>query len=124
MDYVPGLIHDFYQRSRYYCLLSDFSWINCNNDLRWNKMLYSKDWDNLDTIDLKVGDIIGIRYYKPSDSSGLYVYLDYVISGGVCIYYYVESIISKDFIDINVGIFSDITLSFNRDKKIGVLLDK
>lgn len=100
---------------RYFEILLEFAWSSCkfrNSDLKT-----ADDYDNnVYSINLKIGDIISIRYYNSSSSE--YAYLEDINSDGVITTYKEESIISKGFILKNTILFLDITKKIERDKKI------
>lgn len=122
MDYIPGHLHEKLQNEHYYLINSDFVWSNCN-EKRLTK-LDGKDWDNLSQIDLKEGDVIVVRFFKSSPTStSSYTYLERVIySNGDIIEYKTESIISLGFVIKNEQLFTEVTKSFERDKKIESIL--
>jgi hypothetical protein len=68
MNYIPGQIHEKLQKEHFFLVNSDFNWINCK-DKRWSEMTYHTDWDETETIELKSGDIIVVRFFKPSPTS-------------------------------------------------------
>lgn len=124
MDYIPGCLHEKLQREHFFLINRNFSWINCR-DKRFKDMNGSKDWGELDIIGLIEGDVVVIRFFKPS--SVMYSYLERVIcNNGDINEYKKESIVSGDFIERNSGtvknIFTDVTKSFDRDKKIEILI--
>lgn len=122
MDYIPGHLHEKLQNEYYYLINSDFVWSNCN-EKRLTK-LDGRDWDYLSVIDLKEGDVIVVRFFKSSPTStSSYTYLERVIySNGDIIEYKTESIISLGFVIKNEQLFTEVTKSFERDKKIESIL--
>jgi hypothetical protein len=44
MEYIPGQIHENFQKEHFFLVNNDFNWINCK-DKRWGEMSDSKDWD-------------------------------------------------------------------------------
>ena len=122
MDYIPGHLHEKLQKEYFFLLNSDFVWSNCR-EKRLSEMKDMSDWDDLDTIELSQGDVIDVRFFKSSPTSEVYTYLERVIyNNGDITEYKTESIISKGLIDKNLGLFTDVTKSFERDKKIETIL--
>jgi hypothetical protein len=131
MNYIPGQIHEKLQKENFFLVNSDFSWSNCR-DKRWSEMSDSKDWDETNTIELSKGDIVVVRFFKPSPTSEAYTYLEKVIyNNGDVVGYKTESIISKGLIEKNLDpgkfenkswLFTDVTKSFDREKKIDSVL--
>lgn len=123
MNYIPGDINDYLQKEHYFLINQDFSWMNCGPK-RYSEMSDSKDWDETETIELKKDDIIVVRFFEPRSYLTLYTYLERVIyNNGDVINYKKETIISYPFIQGNsVSLFTDITKSFERDKKIESIL--
>ena len=118
MEYIPGYLHEKLQNEFFFLINSDFVWINCG-PRRLSEMSDSKDWDETKDISLIKGDVISVRFFKSSPTSEAYTYLEKVWSGGEVIEYKTESIISFGFIQSNEKhLFTDITKSFERDKKI------
>jgi hypothetical protein len=131
MDYIPGQIHESFQKEHFFLISNDFAWINCS-DKRWDDMKSSIDWDETVTIELSKGDIVVVRFFKSSPTSDAYTYLERVIyNNGDVVEYKTESIISKALIEKNLHpgkaenkswLFSDVTKAFERDKKIEKIL--
>ncbi len=123
MNYIPGDINDYLQKEHYFLINQDFSWINCGPK-RYSEMSDSKDWDETETIELKKDDIIVVRFFEPRSYLTLYTYLERVIyNNGDIINYKKETIISYALIQGNsVFLFTDVTKSFERDKKIESIL--
>ena len=107
---------------------SDFSWSNCR-DKRWADMRDINDWDETDTIELSKGDVVVVRFFKSSPISETYTYLEKVIyNNDDIIEYKTETIISREFILVNCEksdkekyLFTHVTKSFERDKKIDLV---
>ena len=122
MEYIPGYLHEKLQNEFFFLINSDFVWINCG-PRRLSEMSDSKDWDETKDISLIKDDVISVRFFKSSPTSEAYTYLEKVWSGGGVTDYKTESIISFGFIQSNEKhLFTDITKSFERDKKIESLL--
>ena len=131
MNYIPGQIHQNFQKEHFFLINNDFAWINCS-DKRWDDMKSSIDWDETVTIELSKGDIVVVRFFKSSPTLSAYTYLERVIyNNGDVVEYKTESIISKALIEKNLHpgkaenkswLFSDVTKAFERDKKIEKLL--
>ncbi len=128
MDYIPGQIHEKLQKENFFLVNSDFSWSNCR-DKRWGEM---SDSNETDTVELSKGDIVVVRFFKSSQTSNAYTYLERVIyNNGDIIDYKTESIISLALIEKNLDpgkvenkswLFTDVTKSFEREKKIDSVL--
>ena len=131
MYYIPGQIHESFQKEHFFLINNDFAWINCR-DKRWGDMKSSIDWDETVTIELSKGDVVVVRFFKSSPTSEAYTYLERIIyKNGDVSEYKTETIISKGLIEKNLDpgkvenkswLFSDVTKSFERDKKIGMIL--
>ena len=135
MNYIPGQMHEKLQKEHFFLLNNGFSWTNCR-DKRLDEMKNMSDWDETDTIELSKGDVIVVRFFKSSPTSEAYTYLERVIySNGDITEYKIESIISKGLIEKNLypgkadpvvenksWLFTDVTKSFERDKKIETIL--
>ncbi len=103
MDYIPGQIHESFQKEHFFLISNDFAWINCS-DKRWDDMKSSIDWDETVTIELSKGDIVVVRFFKSSPTSDAYTYLERVIyNNGDVVEYKTESIISKALIEKNLN---------------------
>lgn len=123
MEYIPGQIHESFQKEHFFLVNYDFIWLNCGPK-RYSEMSDSKDWDELEDVQLSGGDIIVVRLFKPRPSSETYSYLERVIhkSGNVT-EYKTDSTISLEFILVNKGrLFTDVTKQFERDKIIESIL--
>ncbi len=121
MNYIPGQIHENFQKKHFFLINNDFVWSNCGPK-RLSEMSDSKDLDDTAAIDLVKGDVISVRFFKSSPTSVTYTYLERVYNGECVVEYKKESIISFGFIQSNKEIFMDITKAFERDKKIETIL--
>ncbi len=122
MNYIPGQIHESFQKEHFFLINYDFSWINCR-DKRWKDMTYAEDWDETDVIELTKEDVVVVRFFKESQTSEAYSYLERVIyNNGDVTEYKTESTISFGLIHKNSILFTDMTKSFERDKKIETIL--
>jgi len=131
MNYIPGQIHENFQKEHFFLVNYDFSWSNCR-DKRWSEMSDSKDWDETNTIELSQGDVVVVRFFKSSPTSEAYTYLERIIyNNGDIVDYKTESIISLGLIEKNLDpekvenkswLFTDVTKSFDRNKKIDSVL--
>ena len=121
MNYIPGQIHENFQKEHFFLINNDFVWSNCGPK-RLSEMSDSKDWDDTLSIDLVKGDVISVRFFKSSPTSEAYTYLERVYNGEGVVEYKKESMISFGFIQFNKEIFMDITKAFERDKKIETIL--
>ena len=131
MDYIPGQIHEKLQKEHFFLINYDFTWLNCG-PRRYSEMIDSSHWDETETIDLSKGDIIVVRFFKGRPTSETYSYLEKVIyNNGDITEYKTESIISLALIEKNLDpgkfenkswLFTNVTKSFERDKKIESVL--
>jgi hypothetical protein len=131
MKYIPGQIHESFQKEHFFLINHDFDWSNCG-PRRLNEMSDSKDWDETESIELSKGDVVVVRFFKGRPISDAYSYLERVIcSNGDIIEYKTESIISLGLFEKNLDpgkfenkswLFTDMTKSFERDKIIESLL--
>ncbi len=119
MEYISGQIHESFQRLRYVELLIDFNipileerWVNSTADT------------NYPLLELTKGDILAIRFFKPSDVSPGYTYIESVIKVDGSEKVKRESSLSRIFVEYNTDnnvLFRDITKQFDRDKIISIL---
>lgn len=72
--------------------------------------------DTLDILNLRIGDIIDIRYYLEYEDGSMIKKLGDK--------YYKDSYLYSGFIDSNTNIFEDITWLIKRDRKINKILNK
>lgn len=137
MDYIPGQIHESLQKESFFLVNYDFVWSNCGLR-RLYEMSDSSHWDELPTIELSKGDIVVVRFFKDKPTSSAYSYLERVIyKCGDVVEYKTESIISLGLIESNLDpqkvenkswlfteswLFTDVSKSFERDKKIESIL--
>lgn len=131
MDYIPGQIHESLQKESFFLVNYDFVWSNCGLR-RLYEMSDSSHWDELPTIELSKGDIVVVRFFKDKPTSSAYSYLERVIyKCGDVVEYKTESIISLGLIESNLNpqkvenkswLFTDVSKSFERDKKIESIL--
>jgi hypothetical protein len=124
MNYIAGQIHEKLQREHFFLINYDFSWINCR-DKRFKDMTYAEDWDETDVIELSKGDVVVVRFFKESQTSEAYSYLERVIyNNGDFTEYKTESTISLGLLEKNGSLFTDMTKAFERDKKIETILNE
>jgi len=131
MNYIPGQIHQSFQKEHFFLINNDFAWSNCGPK-RLGEMSDSKDWDDNVAIDLSKGDVVVVRFFKSSPTASTYTYLEKVIyNNGDIVDYKTESIISLGLIEKNLNpgkvenkswLFTDVTKSFEREKKIDSVL--
>jgi len=48
MNYIPGQIHENFQKEHFFLVNSDFNWINCK-DKRCGEMKAITDWNETET---------------------------------------------------------------------------
>ena len=123
MQYLPKHIHEKYQQFHYYEMLNDFT-MSILDNARFIDLNNINDWDDLTyTIDLEVGDIICVRFFRQDQYATAYTYLDFYVRDKERFDINQETIISKDLIFKNTSLFDNITLKYNRDKKIKNILN-
>jgi hypothetical protein len=124
MQYLPKHIHEKYQQFHYYEMLNDFT-MSVLDNARFIDLNNINDWDDLTyTIDLEVGDIICVRFFRQDQYATAYTYLDFYVRDEERFDINQETIISKDMIFKNTTIFDNITLQYNRDIKIENILNE
>ena len=129
MEYLPKHIDEKYQQFHYYEILNDFTMSVLDNarfiDVAGIKSLNNvNDWDDLTyNLDLDKGDIICVRFFKSDQNASAYTYLDFYVRDDERFDINQETIISKDLIFKNTSLFDNITLKYNRDKKIKNILN-
>ena len=131
MNYIPGQIHENFQKEHFFLVNNDFNWINCK-EKRLSEMTENTDWDETETIELKNGDIIVVRFFKNSPTSNAYTYLERVIhNNDDVIDYKTETIISLALIEQNLDpakfpnkswLFSDAKKIIEREIKLESIL--
>jgi hypothetical protein len=123
MEYLPKHIHEKYQQFHYYELLNDFT-MSILDNARFIDLNNIADWDDLTyTLDLEVGDIICVRFFRTDQFATAYTYLDFYVRDDERLDINQETIISKDLIFKNPSLFDNITLQYNRDIKIEDILN-
>lgn len=123
MEYLPKHIHEKYQQFHYYEILNDFT-MSVLDNARFIDLNNVNDWDDLTyNLDLEKGDIICVRFFKSDQNASAYTYLDFYVRDDERFDIESETIISKDLIFINTSLFDNITLQYNRDKKIKNILN-
>ena len=121
--YIPGWVDKNIQKEFFFLvnIRRNYSlyWKN-SKDIRWSEC---DDIDKIiDLVKLSKNDIIVVRFFKPQPMSEIYAYLERVIyKDGTVVDYKIESIETLNFIK-NSLLFTDITKSFERDKKIEDIL--
>lgn len=123
MKYLPKHIHEKYQQFHYYEILNDFT-MSILDNARFIDLNNIADWDDLTyTLDLEVGDIICVRFFRTDQFATAYTYLDFYVRDDERLDINQETIISKDLIFKNISIFDNITSQYNRDIKIKKILN-
>jgi len=126
MEYIPGEIHESFQKIHFLEVNHDFVWTNC--DKRYSEFIDSSDWDDhTKPIELNPDDILCIRFFKYSQTSYAYCYLEKIIRDDVEIEFFTETLISREFLEANskiTGVFTDITTVMERDKKINQIINQ
>jgi len=125
MTYIAGQIHESLQKYHYYEVMQDFTIPICvdkrNGELQNIFFLTG-------SIDLSKGDIIKVRFYKyyqPTSGtySDAYIYLDTIIKVGSLVEIGKESMLSLALLKANKFLFNDVTVIYERDAKIKLLID-
>ena len=124
MEYLPKNIHEKYQQFHYYELLNDFT-ISVLDNARYVDLNNINDWDDLTyALDLEIGDIICVRFFRQDQYATAYTYLDFYVRDEERFDINQETILSMDLILINESLFDNITLQYNRDIKIENILNE
>jgi hypothetical protein len=124
MNYCPKNIHEKYQQPHYYEILNEFT-IPVLDNARYIDLNNITDWDDLTyTLDLEVGDIICVRFFKSDQNSTAYTYLDFYVRDEERFDIRSETILSMDMIFINKDLFDNITLQYKRNLKIENILNE
>lgn len=119
MEYIPGIIHESFQKTHYYEVLNDFVISICS--IRNYELQTLDDYEKYtNDIILKKGDIVCFKYFKYSKNSTAYSYLVGYISD---FYHEVnsETILSREFVTLG-KLFNNITKQVERDNKINLVL--
>lgn len=144
MEYIAGTIHEKYQIPRALEISDTFVIGICKIRYTDTDLIDDNSIIDLETIG---GDIIVVRFFDPNGSSGkgnystpAHLYIDKLIRGEVEIKIKAESILSKDFIEINTDpksiswpthlhessdkkwMFRDVTKEYNREEKINQII--
>ncbi len=122
MEYLPGNIHEKLQVPIALEIINDFNVITCK--CRFFTMDVNDD-SQTETLELKRGDVLIVRLFKPHDDSITYTYIDKAIISNIEIDIKQESFLSGHFVSLNTDnkvLFSNITKMYNRDEIIDKLL--
>ena len=122
MEYIPGQIHESFQRIQAIEMREDFNIPVLKQ--RWNDTNLVDD-DSTFTLNVRKGDILIVRFFKPNTSSTSYTYIDKLITDDTEHNILSECTLSREFIvknTLNEVLFSIVTKQYERDKKIEVLL--
>lgn len=125
MEYIPGQLHEKLQIRQTFEMLNDFVICICE-DKRYSEINIF-DESEFTIYELKRGDIIILRFFKPSIySSELYSYIESIITDEKDIKMNKESLLSSDFIESNTEnnvLFKVATIDYYRDKKINQIIN-
>jgi hypothetical protein len=122
MEYWPKHIHEKYQQFHYYEILNDFT-ISVLDNARFIDLNNITDWDDLTyTLDLEIGDIICVRFFKSDQNATAYTYFDFYVRDEERFDINSETILSMDMIFINTDLFDNVTLQYKRNLKIENIL--
>lgn len=125
MEYKPGIIHESFQKIHAIEMLQDF-----------NIPVLKKRWSDTNLIDddstiilnVSKGDILTVRFFKPSTTSTTYTYIEKLITGSTEHLIMSECTLSREFVvkntqELHNGVlFSVVTKQYERDKKIESIL--
>lgn len=124
MKYIPGVIHQKYQRVQAIQLNNGFNFLCLKEGIR-NEDHNFNDESQYEIIELQKNDIFLVQYFKKNLLSTAYTFFikhnDKEIN--------LESIVSREFIEVNLterkenGIFTDITRQFVRDQRLNQILN-
>lgn len=122
MEYIPGQIHESLQKIHFFEVSQYFVWSTCSGK-RYRDFKDISDWDIYsEHHQLKPGDILLIRFFKHGQTA--HCYLESMISDGVEVDFFTETFISRDFIEINTKVFTNITTIMRRDRKINQIINQ
>ena len=122
MDYIPGQIHESFQKIHAIEMREDFNIPILRK--RWNDTNLIED-DSTFSLSVSKGDILTVRFFKPHISSTTYTYIENLITGNTEHSVMSECTLSREFIvrnTLNEILFSIVTKQYERDKKIENLL--
>jgi hypothetical protein len=124
MDYIPGNIHESLQKEVALKLNSDFNIPICSGRFHDTDMVEGPSG----SLTLIAGDVVIVKWFKCGDSIP-YTYIEKIIySDSDELNVNAESTMSKSFVEINKNtyrdkLFTDVTLSYNRDNKINQIIN-
>ena len=122
MEYIPGQIHESFQKIHAFEMREDFNIPILTK--RWNEANLLDD-DSTLTLVVSKGDILTVRFFKPNTNSTSYTYIDKLITNGTEHNIMSECTLSREFIVNNTQnnvLFLHVTKQYERDKKIESIL--
>ena len=124
MEYIPGPVHESFQKIHALEVLNDF--IVPILVKRWNESNLIDD-KSTETLNLVKGDIILVRFFKPGDtSSTCYSYIESLITKGDEHKIFRECCLSREFVvqnTINEALFNVVTKQYERENKLNQILN-
>ncbi len=123
MEYISGHVHESFQKIHALEILSDF--VVPILIKRWNESNLVDD-NSTESLPLYKGDIILVRFFKPSDYTA-YTYIESVITKEGEFQVSRESTLSREFVSYNTTngvLFHSVTKQYERDMKINSILDE
>lgn len=124
MEYIPGTIHESFQKLHALELLNDYNLPILQQ--RWSESNLIDD-NSVNSLELLKGAVILVRFFKPSDCSTSYTFIESILSGDMEIKVMSETTLSREFVvqnTINDVLFYVVTKQYERDKKINSILDE
>ena len=128
MEYIPGQIHESFQKTHYILVRHDFNWTNCTK--RYKEFSHIIDWEKYtETIELLENDIIALKFFKYNQTSNAHCYLEKVIrKDGSEEVYNTETLVTLNFLEHNLDRDQSLFVSANniisRNNKIKQLLNE
>lgn len=128
MKYIPGILHEIYQRPFYIQIGFEFIMSILKDEFRFDDLKMGCDYDTkLDDLSLDSDDVIKFRWFKTKQDQTAHIFIeDLIKSNGDIISLNRETIISYDFITHNRnknGYFIDVSKIYQRDQKINQILN-
>lgn len=138
MKYIPGYLHEFYQKPRFIQLEHGFTISILKEGYRFEDLMDFNRYDILlDSYELFKGNIIEFRLFKQPieyKDNRPHLFIDKIINDKIEAIIERESILSWEFLNHNLtnklrndgtfgSLFSDITKIITRDTKINQIID-
>lgn len=124
MEYIPGTVHESFQKIHALEVLRNF--VVPILIKRWNESNLVDD-NSTESLALNKDDILLVRFFKPSDYTA-YTYIESVITKEGEFQVSRECTLSREFVVYNTtpngALFQSVTKQYERDKKINSILDE